>query len=276
MKRYSIDIPAKVNAVLRITGVDGRGYHLLESAVIPLEDIYDEVTVVPRADSEVRVKILNAPDIANNSAERAARLIVENFGTAGFDIEIKKGIPMASGLGGSSADAAAVFRLIADATGIVPDTELMLKIGADVPAMFHSRPAMMTGKGGGLEFIDGLPPYKAVVLTGGGGKNTAEVYAGYDRIGGADGNAYEAVGRLKAGEEGDYLFNSLEKAAWSEAISEKKRLLLKAGFSLVTMSGSGDAVVGFTLSDAEEKIARLKNLAGAEKYGVLLSNVKTK
>lgn len=275
MEKSSISIPAKVNAVLKITGVDGRGYHLLESAVIPLADICDEVSLVPRTDKEVRVKILNAPDIADNSAERAARLIVENFGTTGFDIEIKKGIPMASGLGGSSADAAAVFRLIADATGIVPSTELMLKIGADVPAMFHSRPVMMTGIGGGLEFIDGLPPYKAVVLTGGGGKSTAAVYAGYDRTGGADGSAYEAAERLKSGEEGDYLFNALEKAAWSEAISEKKRLLREAGFSLVTMSGSGDAVVGLTLSDAEEKISRLKSIAGAEKYGVLLSNIKT-
>lgn len=275
MKRYSISIPAKVNAVLKITGIDGKGYHLLESAVIPLVDVCDEVSLVQRTDKEVRVKILNAPEIPNNTAERAARLVVENFGTAGFDIEIKKGIPMASGLGGSSADAAAVFRLIKEATGIVPDNDLMLKIGADVPAMFHSRPVMMTGIGGGLEFIDGLPPYKAVVLTGGGGKSTAAVYAEYDRTGGADGSAYEAVEKLKAGEEGDYLFNALEKAARSEAISEKKRLLREAGFSLVTMSGSGDAVVGFALSDAEEKISRLRNIAGAEKYGVLLSDIKT-
>ena len=275
MKRYSIRIPAKVNAVLKITGVDGRGYHLLESAVIPLTDIYDEVSVVPRTDNDVRVEILNAPYIANNTAERAARTVIENFGTTGFDIEIKKGIPMSSGLGGSSADAAAVFRLIAEATGIVPATDLMLRIGADVPAMFHARPVMMRGIGGELEFIDGLPPYKAVVLTGGGGKSTAAVYAEYDRCGGADGNASEAVGRLKAGEEGDYLFNALEKAAWSQAISEKKRLLIDAGFSLVTMSGSGDAVVGLTLENAEEKVSRLRIIAGAEKYGVLLSNIKT-
>ncbi len=275
MKSYSIRIPAKVNAVLKITGVDGRGYHLLESAVIPLPDIYDEVSLVQRADNEVRVKVLNAPAIVNNTAERAARAVVENFGTTGFDIEIKKGIPMASGLGGSSADAAATFRLIAEATGIVPDKELMLKIGADVPAMFHSRPVMMRGIGGELEFIDGLPPYKAVVLAGGGGKSTAAVYAGYDRTGGADGNATEAVGRLKAGEEGDYLFNALEKAAWTDAISEKKRLLYEAGFSLVTMSGSGDAVVGLTLKNAEEKVSRLRKIAGTEKYGVLLSDIKT-
>lgn len=275
MKSYSIRIPAKVNAVLKITGVDGRGYHLLESAVIPLPDVYDEVSLVPRTDNEVRVKMLNAPDIVNNTAERAARTVVESFGTTGFDIEIKKGIPMASGLGGSSADAAAVFRLIAEATGIVPGKELMLKIGADVPAMFLSLPVMMRGIGGELEFIDGLPPYKAVVLAGGGGKSTAAVYAEYDRLGGADGNAMEAVERLKAGEEGDYLFNALEKAAWSPAISEKKRLLREAGFSLVTMSGSGDAVVGFTLKDAEEKVSRLKKIAGAEKYSVLLSNIKS-
>lgn len=276
MKRYSICIPAKVNAVLKIKGVDGRGYHLLESAVLPLADVFDEVTVIPREDKAVRVEILNAPQIANNSAERAAKICVEKYGTSGFDIEIKKGIPMSSGLGGSSADAAAVFRLFKEISGVEPTVGDMLSVGADVPSMFHARPVMMAGIGGELDFIDGLPPYKAVILAGGGGKSTAEVYAEYDRTGGADGDAKVAVERLKAGEESGYLFNALEKAAWSDVIGEKKRLLTDAGFSLVTMSGSGDAVAGLTLRNLEEKVSRLKRIAGSEKYGILVSDIKTK
>lgn len=275
MKYYSIRIPAKVNAVLKICGTDGRGYHLLESAVFPLKDVCDELTLVERTDKEVRVAIVNAPQIASNSAERAARKLIETYGICGFDITIKKGIPMSSGLGGSSADAAAVFKIVAEATNIVPSTELMLSVGADVPSMFHTRPVIMRGIGGELEFIDGLPPYKAVIMCGGGGKSTAEVYAGYDRLGGDDGDVTDAVGRLKAGEDGDYLFNALERAAGSIAVGEKKELLKKAGFSLVAMSGSGDAVVGFTLDGFEEKVGRLRKLKDAEKYEILLSDIKT-
>lgn len=275
MKYYSIRIPAKVNAVLRICGTDGRGYHLLESAVLPLKDVYDEVSVAERPDREVRVTVEGAPPIPGNTAARAARKLIETYGTAGFDIIIKKGIPMASGLGGSSADAAAVFRAFADAANTVPSAELMQSVGADVPAMFYAKPVVMRGIGGELEFIEGLPPYKAVVLCGGGGKSTAEVYAAYDRTGGADGNVAEAVERLKAGDEGDYLFNALERAACSEAVEEKKRLLEKAGFKLVAMSGSGDAVAGLTLSGFDEKVERLKKLDGAEKYRIISSDIKT-
>lgn len=275
MKYYSIRIPAKVNAVLKICGTDGRGYHLLESAVFPLRDVCDELTVYERPDKEVRVTVEGVPPIPDNSAERAARKIIETYGTCGFDITIKKGIPMSSGLGGSSADAAAVFRFFAERENVVPSVGLMQSVGADVPAMFYAKPVVMRGIGGELEFIEGLPPYKAVVLCGGGGRNTAEVYARYDGVGGADGDVPSAVKRLKAGEEGDYLFNALERAASSPAVEEKKLLLKKAGFSLVTMSGSGDAVVGFTLSGFEDKLARLAKLEGAEKYLILPSDIKT-
>jgi len=162
--------PAKLNLSLHVTGQRADGYHLLDSLVVFLE-LGDLVTVAegPRSlhlTGPFAGELTTAPD---NLCLRAAR-------HAGREVAItlEKNLPVASGIGGGSADAAAVLRALgAGAEG----TEAL---GADIPVCMAGKPARMQGLGEILTPLPPLPPLNVLLVNPRRGLSTPAVFAALD------------------------------------------------------------------------------------------------
>lgn len=138
---------AKINLCLHVTGQRADGYHLLDSLVV-FADFGDRITCAPQASLSLTI---NGPQSAGLSAGddnlvlRAAR----SFGsTLGAAITLEKILPVASGIGGGSADAAATLRALSRLWRLgLPDAASTLALGADVPVCLHGQSCRMRGVG---------------------------------------------------------------------------------------------------------------------------------
>ena len=146
---------AKVNLYLHVVGRRADGYHLLDS-LIAFADIGDRLTAAPGATLSLEISGPEAAGLAlardDNLVLRAARLLAERAGIkAGAALNLDKILPVAAGIGGGSADAAAALRLLAQLNGLSLDDERLLEValatGADVPVCLASRACDMTGVG---------------------------------------------------------------------------------------------------------------------------------
>lgn len=149
---------AKVNLTLHVTDQRGDGYHLLDSLVV-FARVYDEIRVEPADRLSLEIDGPYAAGLAgsDNLVMRAARLLAPNRGAA---IRLTKNLPIASGMGGGSADAAATLRALARMWGLaLPDMAAVASLGADVPVCLASRAVRMRGIG---EVILNLPPLPAL------------------------------------------------------------------------------------------------------------------
>jgi 4-diphosphocytidyl-2-C-methyl-D-erythritol kinase len=156
--------PAKVNLYLHVTGRKADGYHLLDSLVV-FTQAADTVRYAPAEELSL---VLDGPEGAALSAEpdnlvlRAACLLAAEAGVApAGQLGLEKHLPVASGIGGGSADAAAALRLLARAWGLTlgaPRLEaLAARLGADVPVCVAGHPARMEGVGEILSAAPRLP-----------------------------------------------------------------------------------------------------------------------
>ena len=174
---------AKVNLYLRVVGRRPDGYHLLDSvAVFPAAA--DRVGAEP--DGRLTLA-LTGPFGAGLAAEadnlvlRAARALAQAGGVrAGAALTLEKNLPVASGIGGGSADAAAALRVLGRLWGLsLPAAELAriaAGLGADVPVCLGSTPARMGGIGEHLAAAPGLPPCGMVLVNPGVGVPTPAVF----------------------------------------------------------------------------------------------------
>lgn len=169
---------AKINLALHVTGRRADGYHLLDS-LVAFADLGDRITVSP-ADS-LTLK-LTGPMAAGLMAEtdnlvlRAACVM-----GGGAAITLEKHLPVASGIGGGSADAAATLQALAALRGCdLPDAAAVLALGADVPVCLTGRAARMRGIGEEIETVS-LPPGFVVLANPGFGLATAEVFRALTR-----------------------------------------------------------------------------------------------
>ena len=159
--------PAKVNLTLHVTGQRQDGYHLLDSLVV-FCDIGDLVTVANAPDIGLQITgafghLLAADD--DNLVIRAARLLQADQGAA---IVLRKDLPLASGIGGGSADAAATLRALSALWNVpMPQAQDSLALGADVPVCLFGRPARMQGIGESITLVDGLPDLHIVLVNPG-------------------------------------------------------------------------------------------------------------
>ncbi|WP_424932454.1 4-(cytidine 5'-diphospho)-2-C-methyl-D-erythritol kinase [Amaricoccus macauensis] len=154
--------PAKVNLALHVTGRRADGYHLLDSLVV-FPVLGDKVVAKPAPDLSLTITgpfsggLSEEPD---NLVLRAARL----FEGCGAALTLEKNLPVASGIGGGSADAAATLRLMARLHDMpLPAPEAILALGADLPVCVQSRSARMSGIGEIIEPLD-LPPFWLVLV----------------------------------------------------------------------------------------------------------------
>ena len=175
--------PAKVNLFLHVVGRRSDGYHLLDSlAVFPA--VGDALRATP---AEVLSLALAGPFGGALQAEpdnlvlRAARGLAELTGVrTGARLTLVKTLPVASGIGGGSADAAAALRLLGRLWGVAPAAEalraLALRLGADVPVCLTGRPARMGGVGDVLSPAPDLPACGLVLVNPGVAVSTPDVF----------------------------------------------------------------------------------------------------
>lgn len=175
---------AKANLSLNITGKRD-GLHTLDSVMVSL-DAFDTVTVTERADDNICVRFFGAEvDPIKNTAYKAAAAVKAVTDIPGLDINIEKGIPIGAGLGGSSADGAAVLRALDLFYGLpsrgVDMRSLALSVGSDVPFMLTGGMARVTGVGEEMFFIENKLSLFAVGLMS-GAVSTAAAYAEFDKL----------------------------------------------------------------------------------------------
>jgi 4-diphosphocytidyl-2-C-methyl-D-erythritol kinase len=170
---------AKVNLYLHVTGRRDDGYHLLDSlAVFPA--VGDRLAAAP---AEGLSLAITGPFSAGLSGEadnlvlRAARWLAEQAGLApDVALTLEKNLPVASGIGGGSADAAATLRLLARLWKVEPEAGLAARLGADVPVCLAGRPARMSGIGDILTPAPRLPSFGMVLVNPGVPVSTAAVF----------------------------------------------------------------------------------------------------
>jgi 4-diphosphocytidyl-2-C-methyl-D-erythritol kinase len=253
--------PAKLNLCLYVGPRRDDGLHEIRSLFEPL-DLADELRVTEAEEDEVICEGIDAPDL---TARALAALRENGWKGAPLRIEVTKRIPVAAGLGGGSADAAAVLRL---ARGEVEGLRAIAAgIGADVPSQLQPRPCLVAGAG---EVIEPAPPpadHGVVLIPQAKGLSTAEVYAEADRLGTPRGeNELEAIRRRlrDAVDEGgspltyrEHLVNDLQPAAISlrPEIEDALGVLEEADAPHAMMTGSGPTAVGLYPSPEEAREA---------------------
>ena len=225
------------------------GRHEIVSLFCPLT-LADRIVVSDAEADEVVCPGVEGPNLAE---EALAALRAGGWGRSPVRIEIEKRIPVAAGLGGGSADAAAVLRLARDEVDGV--TELAAELGADVPSQLDPAFALVGGAG---EVVETLPPpgeFAAVLVPVEDGLRTADVYAEADRLDlGRDLVELDAVAeRLRGVAAGasplDYpelLVNDLAQAALSlrPEIGAALTALEEAGAKATLITGSGPTACG--------------------------------
>ena len=180
--------PAKINLALHVTGRRADGYHLLDSIAV-FADIGDRVVIEPA--DELRI-ILSGPFAAHAPGDRTDlswRAAMAFFAKAGIrpgaTISVEKNIPAGAGLGGGSADAAAVLAGLNElfSAGLSPEVlkAIGLKIGADVPMCLEGRTLRARGIGEDIAPVEGLPPLPMVLVWPGRTVSTAEVFSKLQR-----------------------------------------------------------------------------------------------
>ena len=174
---------AKVNLWLKIVGRRADGYHLLQS-LVAFADLADfvEATTSDRLSLQVdgpHGATLSARD--DNLVLKAARLLAARAGVSlRAALHLTKNIPVAAGLGGGSADAAAALGALAELWRIALPVEEMFdlagSLGADVPMCLAGRPALASGVGEKLTPVRPLPACAILLVNPGGALSTAEVF----------------------------------------------------------------------------------------------------
>ncbi|AGK59250.1 4-diphosphocytidyl-2-C-methyl-D-erythritol kinase [Hyphomicrobium denitrificans 1NES1] len=177
--------PAKINLTLEILGRRSDGYHELRSLVAFAQDVGDVVELASGSLSGVEITGPFAGDISgSNLVDSAIAAFAEKVpGAAPNRLSLVKNLPVASGIGGGSADAAATLRLLSSAYPEVSEPDLLTMarvLGADVPVCIRARPVMMTGVGETLDEV-ALPHdlYAVLVnpLAGVPANKTSQVFA---------------------------------------------------------------------------------------------------
>ena len=286
--------PAKLNLQLSVGPPRPDGYHDL-ATVFHAVSLYDEVTVRPAGRVTVRVEGEGAGEVPagrGNLAVQAANALRKAAGIKdGAEISIAKRIPVAAGLAGGSADAAATLvacnRLWRAGLGLAELSELAARVGSDVPFSLVGGTAVGLGRGEQLSQALVSGRYHWVLAVADAGLSTADVYAECDRLRAAglrpavgDGSAHGGARRsgkrtvsrdllaaLRAGDAaavGAQLSNDLQPAAVS--LRPQLRRTLEAGKehgALGTIVSGSGPTCGFLARSEEHALDLAASIAGA-------------
>ena len=269
MEKY-LKAYAKINLFLDVVSKREDGYHELKMVMLPLE-LHDSILIEPVTylkDDYITCDHVELQDTKYNLISQTLKMMKEKYGFKSFhNVIIHKEIPISGGLGGGSSNAAAVMRYLNQAKKLkLSNDELInlgLEIGCDVPFCLSNKPAYVEGVGEKLEFIPVKDQYYVVILKPKKGLSTKKVFAEADQVELEHSESYkDVIEALKTGDEdllAKSVFNSLEKVSIGlvPEIQNFKEMLIKDGFKVVLMSGSGSTVFALTKN---KKLASQKYL----------------
>lgn len=253
---------AKINIALNIEVEKmANGYHNIDSVMLPLE-LHDriEFEFLPAYfDTMITCDDVSIPTDESNLIVKAFNVMKERFGfKQNFRIHVHKIIPISAGLGGGSADAAAVINTLLKMLKIKVSNEELIeiakKVGADVPYCLFNKASRCKGIGEKLEPIALKDKYHVLLIKPKVGMSTADAYKKYDETEEKEfSNVDVLVQALKDGNEeiiAQEMKNGLEKPTMNEIkeVKEIKEQLIKDGFKMTMMSGSGSTVFALSKS----------------------------
>ena len=267
---------AKANLVLHVGRRRADGLHEICSLFASL-DLFDEVRVAPaeEADSVICAQVPDENLACGAIAALRQRLRGE---LPPLEVRIEKRIPVAAGLGGGSADAAAVLRAGNEIAGSPLDApalrEVATRLGADVPSQVEPGHALVTGAGERVEPLR-LPPFFVVLVPQETGLSTAEVYAQLDRSGGGraelDPGALRSLDRAALERLAAAVENDLEPVALAlrPELERPLRALRGTGALAAALTGSGPTTFGLFAGreDAERAASSIPGSLVAEGRG---------
>ncbi len=258
----SVKAYAKINLALNVYDRKEDGYHNIDMVTVPL-DLHDiiELELLPKGyESYITSDDDSLPTDESNLSNKAFRKMKEKFHIdKNVLIHIYKRIPMCAGLGGGSADAAAVINATLKAIKLKPSQEdlisLASSIGADVSFCLYNKPARCRGIGEKLDFITLKKKYHVLLIKPNEGVSTALAYQTFDELETKPqlSNIERLIEGLKIGDEkiiAEEMKNSLQECA-IKIVPEIKNIidtLKKDGFPLTMMSGSGSTVFCMSLN----------------------------
>lgn len=250
--------PAKINLGLSVLGVRENGYHDLHSLMVPLT-VGDELEIRPADALTLRVEGADLPTDERNLVYRAARAYLDAAGAAGgADLVLHKRLPLASGLGGGSSDAASTLLALAELyPADVNLPALALSLGADVPFFLLGGAALAEGVGERLTPVE-VPPASLVLLNPGVEVSAHDAYRWLDEA-----RAFTppldlaaVLGALAQETDVPYL-NALQPAvvARHPDIARALAELKGAGLHSPLMSGSGSTCFALARNEAQAQAA---------------------
>ena len=251
---------AKVNLTLHVGARWDDGYHKLDSLVV-FADIGDELEFKP-TEKKTSLTIKETKELCVNKRNSVLRAM--NFVSAPpHHIRLTKHLPVSSGIGGGSADAAAVLRKFPQDFS---HHKLAFGLGADVPICLHSKTCRMTGIGEDISFLPNLGQLSAVLVNPRVAVSTREIFEQFDAVPRAleakpNAATGDLLSRALSGE------NDLQDVVIAKApvIAEVLRALAQqTGCELARMSGSGATCFGLFRSDAQAEAAA-KSISNAQK-----------
>ncbi|MBR5633345.1 MAG: 4-(cytidine 5'-diphospho)-2-C-methyl-D-erythritol kinase [Clostridia bacterium] len=271
---------AKINLFLDVMEKREDGFHNIKS-IMHRVTLCDYLSCEKALGDESFISVTcpkaEIPQGEGNLVWRAAKLFFDTFGITDYKVNfvIEKHIPMAAGLAGGSADAAAALLLLNELYEVNASAEKLCEIGAilgsDVPFCIDGVTSITTGRGEIMEKIDCRPDFIFVVAKGGEGISTPRAYRQIDEMYGDTlsddfGDLNGAIDAVSAGDAqalAKYAYNTFESVVLpihSEA-SAAKKTMLDNGAIFSMLSGSGPSVFGIfnTVEEAERVSAVLKD-----------------
>jgi 4-diphosphocytidyl-2-C-methyl-D-erythritol kinase len=273
----TVRVPAKINLHLAVGPVRPDGYHELVT-VFHAVSLYDEVSVAGSDGPAVEVHGEGAADVPTDGANlalRAVRLLAEHAGRdPDVSVVLRKGIPVAGGMAGGSADAAATLVGLSSLWKLELSrdelAEMAAELGSDVAFALHGGTAVGTGRGERIVPVLARHPQHWVLALHRGGLSTPEVFGELDRLrGGSDAEPRPVEPVLEAIAGGDprqlalSLGNDLQPAAVSMAPELRRTLRagVDAGALAGLVSGSGPTCA-FLCADRDSAVEVASELAG--------------
>ena len=271
-RRYTLTAAAKVNLTLEVLGRRTDGYHEL-STVMQTVDLADRLVLEDADELSLTATTSDVPTDGGNLAVRAAAALRHAAKVdRGVRIRLDKRIPIAAGLGGGSADAAAVLlglnRLWSLRWPVARLAEVAETLGMDVPFFLKGGVALGTGRGERLTALTGMP-LALVLVNPGTPLSTAAVYGRVAPSMYSDGTrartVIAALETRKPARLAASLYNGLEAAATglSPELERMRAALLAAGALGAVMSGSGPTVFGVARSFEQARQIRARLARGS-------------
>lgn len=281
MKKTTVKIPAKLNLSFEVTGTEGK-FHQIYSLVASCS-VYDVVTLRARKDCFVTLKeegLKANCAVTENNAYKAAKAFINAFGTNGVDITVNKNIPVGGGMGGSSADIAAVLlgmqALYGKDYNVYPLAE---RLGSDVTYMLNGGYAVISGKGDIVKKLSSATRLNIVAVFGESSVSAGQVYSAFDKLAPQKGGFTDACADYLVRGDIERLAKTAENHLYAPSLGFCPRMtqtiksLEKSGAYKGLMTGSGSTVFGiFADKTAAKKAAKQlkKEYGGRVKYVVTL------